>query len=267
MAPLFWKLGWGFFFNRHLKTSAQNGEIRSTRKALKFLPEALRGLEKCFETLFFQNRPIVHSKNKRKVKSPETSLAIKAPLILGFGARTFLIVTWKRVKKMMKSGPFCRFISTQRTGRLGTAPHRLFLIGRYSTMIPRWSSDHDSFWGDAYTVRKWTRNLRWVKNSEMRTNGKNSEQRMPHFKSTFTTKFIKRIQRTKMFSFHIYSRMFRDRLRHLFDTCFKTESRLISCVHSSYQYVMHADLNASIKILLIKYVKRNNVAQLRRKQY
>ena len=48
----------------------------------------------------------------------------------------------------------------------------------------RLGSSRAGFWGDVYTVREWTSNLR-KKNSEMRTN--EIEKQIAHFKSTFTT--------------------------------------------------------------------------------
>ena len=48
-----------------------------------------------------------------------------------------------------------------------------------------------SFWGDAYTVRKWMRNLCTKIRKCVPT------KQMTHFKSTFTTKFIKRLSEIK----------------------------------------------------------------------
>ena len=61
-----------------------------------------------------------------------------------------------------------------------------------------WYSGRASYWGDAYTVRKWTRNLRTkIRNAYQR---KEIEERMPHFKSTFTNNFIKRFSKIKGYS-------------------------------------------------------------------
>ena len=91
-----------------------------------------------------------------------------------------------------------------------------------------------SFWGDAYTVRKWTINLRTKIRKCVPT--KRNRETNAAFRSTFSTKFIKTIQRNKMvfandarFPF-TYSRMFRDRLRHVL---FETESRLLRRLYAS----------------------------------
>ena len=107
--------------------------------------------------------------------------------------------------------------------RLGSfgAEHSVGVCGE--TPSCQLNSDRASTWGDAYTVRKRTRNLRTkLRNAYQR---KEIGKRMPHFKSSFTTKFIRRFSEIKcssqtMRAFLSHTRVCSVILRHvLFETC------------------------------------------------